>query len=83
VERVLLGAAFPLELVVPDLSVSLDQLGALVPGSVLSFSRRSDGDGLVLIAGHPAFPAKIVKLGEHRAIRIQSRTSTDGDRCHE
>jgi flagellar motor switch protein FliM len=75
-QKKLLNCFFPVELSMPSLQVPLQNLTALVPGDLLSFSRNASDAAVVLVDGVPLCSAIPVRVNARRAARILSLETT-------
>jgi len=71
-QRLLLGARFDMELVLPPSPLPIRDLLELRVGQVLTFSQPSDCPAQVKIAGRHAFEAQAIRRMHHRAAMIKA-----------
>ncbi len=72
IEKRLLDASFRMELFAPDLTVSLQALADLTPGTVLSFPKSISAPSVLVVDEMRLYPAMPVRVNSRRAARVLS-----------
>ena len=72
IEKRLLDASFHMELFAPDLTVSLQALADLTPGTVLAFPKSISAPAVLIVDEMRFYPAMPVRVNSRRAARVLS-----------